>query len=330
MIIDVAYSQVLYPYKGEDTVVLRQVGDRFVLAVADGLSTRNGLAAARWVAQRLLVTDAADSVYSLFDDLTEALRRESACGDESETTLSCGILRKGDRSGTLVFDYFAIGDTPIWKVVRSGDDRYPYQRYLVHGGPYPAENARLYSTISLRDRSITGAVSFGSVVLGEAEVLVVCSDGLPEREVLVRDLGSERPKTLCSWLFADSPFTNESLDEVLADYQHRDVFVDDATIIAARLGRAAAAEESVKSMPATVDAPADSASVEDECTAGTITGQPEAASGSADPAGLPPPYPADTAVAEPKGQIAALLKSATHSGTPREKAEPRKGKRAKP
>ena len=275
MIFDIAWGQALHTHKGEDTVVVRPIGDGFLLAVADGLSTRNGLAAASWVADRLNLTNATDSIYSLYDNLAEALRKESPSADESETTLSCGLLRVGDRPGTLVFDYFAIGDTPIWKVVRSEDDKYPYQRYLIHGGPYPAESARLYSTISLGDRSITGAVSFGSVVVSESEVLVVCSDGIPEREMLVRDLSSMREKKLCSWLFANSHFTNESLAEVLADYQHRDVFVDDATIIAARLKRSADALESVNTVPAYADSRRTLIPDEEEHQAGMAVGPPE-------------------------------------------------------
>jgi serine/threonine protein phosphatase PrpC len=233
VIIEVACSQVPYPNKDEDAFVLREVGDHFILAVADGLSMRNGGAAARWVAEHIKTTTATDCIYALYDNLVDCLRHVDSGQTESETTLSCGILRRGNRPRTLVFEYFAIGDSPIWKLVESGDDRYPYQRYLVCGSPYPAENAKLYSTVSLQDRRITGAVTFGSVTLSEEEVLVVCSDGLPEREVLVRDLAREN--SLCRWLFGKAPYTNKSMQEVLSDYGSRDIFLDDTTVIAARL-----------------------------------------------------------------------------------------------
>jgi serine/threonine protein phosphatase PrpC len=233
VIIEVACSHVPYPNKDEDAFVLREVGDHFILAVADGLSMRNGGAAARWVAEHIKTTTATDCIYALYDNLVDCLRHVAPGQTESETTLSCGILRRGNRPRTLVFEYFAVGDSPIWKVVQSGDDRYPYQRYQVYGSPYPAENAKLYSTVSLQDRSITGAVTFGSVTLLEEEVLVVCSDGLPEREVLVRDLARE--KSLCRWLFGKTPYTSQSMQDVLTDYGSRDVFVDDTTVIAARL-----------------------------------------------------------------------------------------------
>jgi len=348
--IEVACSQVPYLNKDEDAFVLRQVGEHFILAVADGLSMRNGRAAAKWVAEHIETTTATDCIYALYDKLVACLQDVAPGQTESETTLSCGILRVGSRARTLVFEYFAIGDSPIWKVVQSGDGRYPYQRYLVCGSPYPAENAKLYSTISLQDRSITGAVNFGSVTLLEEEVLVVCSDGLPEREVLVRDLAREN--SLCRWLFGQSPYTNQSMQEVLSDYGTRDIFVDDTTVIAARLlkpERQHNEDMPLHAAEVTEISPPEKASVSgapipvEEVVANSVaehTGAPLEATASGVPvqeinadtvASFEPPIePPNYVESGRQKKLASLLSSPANSIKSPEKKKPQSGKAGKP
>ena len=187
---EIARAQIQQDGKGEDAYLVRRLdgnGMVQILAVADGLSLSGGKAAANWVInciKRLTEVETPRSIY-------KALRRElgrSRQVEESETTLTCGILRQvsdGD-DNFLRFEYFAIGDSPIWKVVL-GDSKYPFQRILVHGPPYPAETARVYSTLRLHKKDITGSVAFGVTEVALGEVLVVCTDGIPEREVFIRD-----------------------------------------------------------------------------------------------------------------------------------------------
>lgn len=238
--IDIACTQIDYPEKGEDTYVVRKVGNSYLLAVADGLSMDNGRAAARWAKEYLDGISHIQSARCIFDALKVALSNDPNEYERSETTLTCGILTESESSGglTLRFDFFAIGDSPIWKVVSTCDSKYPYQRYLIHGEPYPAETSKVYSTLRLKEREIKGVVSFGSVDLSVGEVLVVCSDGIPEREVMVRDLSatvqSNQPK-LCEWLFDSASYEDASLQNVLNGYRGRELLFDDATLIVARL-----------------------------------------------------------------------------------------------
>jgi len=240
---EIARAQIQQDGKGEDAYLVRRLdgnGMVQILAVADGLSLSGGKAAANWVInciKRLTEVESPRSIY-------KALRRElgrSRQVEESETTLTCGILRQvsdGD-DNFLRFEYFAIGDSPIWKVVL-GDSKYPFQRILVHGPPYPAETARVYSTLRLHKKDITGSVAFGVTEVALGEVLVVCTDGIPEREVFIRDFiarvdESSDKDGLCHWLFRQKRYSNHKLKRVLESYDTQGILFDDATIIAARL-----------------------------------------------------------------------------------------------
>jgi hypothetical protein len=119
------------------------------------------------------------------------------------------------------------------------DSKYPFQRLLIHGSPYPSETARVYSTLRLHERDIKGVVTFGAVEVALNEVLVVCTDGIPEREIFVRDLSDpakEEPDSpgLCRWLFQTELYDNSKLEKVLKDYDNSGILFDDATIIVAR------------------------------------------------------------------------------------------------
>lgn len=246
--VELAFAQVQRPGKGEDAFLVRPLDvehSRFLLAVADGLTMNGGKTAANWAIDCLrVITDATTvtNAREIFGLLKTALVSEVGQYEESETTLTCGILtHTGDSSGDFLrFDFFAIGDSPIWKVIL-GEGRFPYQRMSIHGGPYPAETARVYATLRLHTKDIKGLVTFGSVDVVQQEVLVVCSDGIPEREVFVRDLTrigkvpSDTNVGLCQWFFRQSPYRSYELAEVLDDYDRSGALFDDATIIAARL-----------------------------------------------------------------------------------------------
>jgi hypothetical protein len=239
---EIAGAQIQRPEKGEDAYLVRPLNDNgsaILLAVADGLSLNDGKAAAQWVIEHLRQTTATDNPRAILGELRSKLAGARQA-DQSETTLTCGIVRQmdGETAQYLRFDYFAIGDSPVWKVIE-GDSgsRYPFQRLSVHGPPYPAETARVYATVRLHLGDIRGTVTFGAVEIAAGEVLVVCTDGIPEREVFIRDLNAsgEDAPGLCKWLFQQLPYDNGSLAELLSSYERRGVLFDDATIISIRL-----------------------------------------------------------------------------------------------
>jgi serine/threonine protein phosphatase PrpC len=239
--VEIASAQIQRPDKGEDAYIVRSLddtGSAQLIAVADGLSLNDGRAAADWVINYLARITDADTPRKILEGLRQELS-QSQYTQQSETTLTCGILREvsTENHAFLRFEYFAIGDSPIWKVV-TGDSRYPFQRLLVHGAPYPAETARVYSTLRLQEKDIQGGITLGTIEIESGEVLVVCTDGVPEREIFIRDISNMESAgtiALCRWLFQASPYDNDKLAEVLAAYDKRGVLFDDATIITARL-----------------------------------------------------------------------------------------------
>lgn len=241
--VEVGAAQILLGNKGDDRYLVRVIEDEklYLLAVADGLSLNNGRAAAQWVIDFLKRT----SIIANPREMLRALRSELASVrgefEESATTLTCGLLSEQEIGAELIlrFDYFAVGDSPIWTLVK-GDEKHPYRRNLVHGPPHPAERGRVYATVRLHTGDVDGPVTFGAIELSAHEVLVVCSDGIPEREVFFPDrnlLDSESVARmdLCHMLFDWPPYTDDGLAEVLKAYDRGNVLFDDTTIIAARL-----------------------------------------------------------------------------------------------
>jgi len=240
--INIASAMIEFPDKGEDRILVRKLAGAYLLAVADGLTGDNGRAAAEWAKQFLEVTNNTESARDVFEALKSSLANESRTFEDSRTTLSCGILSETEKFGikSLQFDFFAIGDSPIWRLVRNRNGKHHYQRYLIHGGPYPAETSKVYSTLRLKEKDISGNVAFGSAEFGEGEVLVVCSDGIPERQVMVRDFDNTSetylPK-LCQQLFDPSRYHDAMLQTVLAGYEKSELLYDDTSIIVARLDK---------------------------------------------------------------------------------------------
>lgn len=228
--------------KNEDAGLAKQFGDRYLLAVADGLTHTAGGVAARAVIGVLKsfekIPKTARSLYRTWRAALPGLGE----APESRTTLTCGLLscRAGDGGTWLTLDFFAIGDSPVWRVVRApAGDRYTFQRYALHGGPYPAETGKVYGTVQPHHcEPVMGTVAFGRVEVPPGDVLVICTDGVPEREVFVRDhaeaLAGGMPSTLCHWLFSTAPYADDALETVLRGYAARGVLYDDATIIAIR------------------------------------------------------------------------------------------------
>lgn len=239
--VELAQANIPYPEKGDDAWCIRAIGDGvWLMAVADGLTMNAGGVAARWVIEHILQTEAHASSRTLFADLQRALVMKAEHDAASQTTLTAGVLTLlVDASGErLKFDFFAIGDSPILCLFQNGDD-FPYQRAEVHGPPYPAQPGRVYSTVQLAPAGIVGRVAFGSVEIGRGEVLMVCSDGLPQRSVFSRDFLSISRKSghmrLCDWLCGSEPYSDSRLEEILSGYSLRGDVTDDVTLLVARI-----------------------------------------------------------------------------------------------
>ena len=212
----------------------------WLLAVADGVSMSDGREAAQ-LAISILTNeiDVFDTARSVFEQFKVKLSNKTSKASKSATTLTCGLLREVQSFGVthLRFEFFAIGDSPIWKVIRAPDgDRYYFQRYIIHGTPYPAEKSKVYSTVCLDEEyKIKGPVFFGCTDISDDEVLVVCTDGIPEREVFVGDFRQRREDIgLCEFLFQSDNYNEKSIKKVLDNYNTHGLLYDDATIIAAR------------------------------------------------------------------------------------------------
>lgn len=253
MSIEIASAQLLRPDKCEDKVLVKILNDgRYLVAVADGLSLSAGRFASELVITILTAATEVTSARSIFEYLRTALIGMSGEHPESETTLTCALISEVDSFGVpyLRCEYFAIGDSPIWRVARAPiGDRYAFQRYLVHGPPYPGETAKVYATVrSRRDVDIKGSVAFGCVEIPSNEVLVICTDGIPEREIFGREQSmreplSDRRPLLCEWMFAEKEYDDNDAHQVLRTYDERGVLYDDATLVAVRLRMAAQAVE---------------------------------------------------------------------------------------
>jgi hypothetical protein len=242
--VNIASGCRLQAEKGEDAVLVRSEGDSHLLAVADGVSMSDGRVAANTVIDILRNAPRLDDARTVFADLLAALPR---AGDypSSATTLTCGVLRPvlADASPHLRFDFFAVGDSPIWRVVQlPAGGRYSFQRYVVHGTPYPSETAKVYATIRPHNLDpIAGSIAFGRVDIPISESLIICTDGIPERDIFAREQlnsGSEpngRPLTFCEWLFEPTVYDDKSVERLLENYDSRGLLYDDASLIVVRL-----------------------------------------------------------------------------------------------
>jgi hypothetical protein len=262
--LQLAFAAIPLDGKDEDASIIRRFGNRYLLAVADGLTQNSGQIAARAVIRSLEgIEGGRGDAHAVFARLRSALPGSGEAPD-SQTTLTCGVLSMKVRNGDacLVFDFFAIGDSPVWRVVRAPDgDRYSFQRYALHAAPYPAETSKVYGTLRPHHPdTIQGAVTFGCAEIPPGDVLVICTDGIPEREVFVRDQVQPRveeaPSNLCDWLFATEPYSNDTLEAALRGYAARGVLYDDATIIAARIAPPAKQKKREKTPRGSVSAAA--------------------------------------------------------------------------
>lgn len=239
-----------YPKKGEDRYLVFPLGenasDGFVAAIADGVSGNNGSIAANWVIatlERLVTAMSPDLVTAdaIYEGLLEALSQATTESDKhSATTLSCGVFKAIAGKSSMVFDFFALGDSPIWKVVPSASGEYKYQAHQVYCEIKPARQSAVYSSVGTSPYGISGRPYFGSVRVDAGETLLVMSDGLPMDTILWDDqLAKHRDSPyLLDLVMSRTSSGNASeslveLSDALAAYWRANLLIDDdASLVA--------------------------------------------------------------------------------------------------
>jgi hypothetical protein len=219
--------------------------DTYLLAVADGLTSENGGAASQWV------VDALDSIVrnsesgsltarTVFDALSQALHRDQIRGGlaESHTTLTCGIISAVESSEHLRFDFFAVGDSPVWKIVPARGEGLKFQAFMVYTGPVPGHQSHVYATVNLGAGSVDGSVYFGAVEVGPGESLLLASDGIPDTRIIWDDQDPKHNKKspqLGLRLLDPKPLGDNVLAGLLKAYDKRGLLIDDdASLIVVR------------------------------------------------------------------------------------------------
>lgn len=236
--------------KDEDAVFIYRLPDNvgLLLGVADGISTANGRQAARWIAQTMseLACDSGAGSWDarlLFEQFAKRLSDAALAArlTDSHSTLSCGIARSNLALATpfLRFEFFGIGDSPIWRVVRTATRTLRFQASIAYGPPVPSEMAGLYSWVNLGQGRVEGQVHFGSVDVQEGELLIVSTDGVPESRVLIddqdRDVNSPR---LIDRLMHAVEINDAMLWQLLQNYEQQKLLIDDdASLAVVRLAR---------------------------------------------------------------------------------------------
>jgi hypothetical protein len=243
------WAKACRPTRGEDRVFTFPLAGRraLLVGVADGVSSANGRYAAEWIEQTM--RDVANTAKGrvlgarkLFRIVSDALVVSDVLPItetmDSLSTLSCGIcrLRDDDGSPILRFEFFAVGDSPIWRFTRLVPPREPsFQASVVYDSPTPREQGLVYSFVSLLNRRIEGRPHFGAVELAEGEMLLVASDGVPEWRIFGEDqdpkYSSDSPKLIDRLLSAES-ITDELLEKALLEYDRRGMLIDDDASIA--------------------------------------------------------------------------------------------------
>jgi len=177
---------------------------------------------------------------TIFDALSTTLQRDQARGGlpNSHTTVTCGIVTLTYNCDHLRFDFFAVGDSPVWKIVPARGEGLNFQAFTVYMGPVPAHQSHVYATVDLQAGSIQGSVYFGSVEIGPGESLIVASDGIPDTRIIWDDQDPKRNRTspkLGLRLLNPKPLDNNVLAGILKAYDQRGLLIDDdASLIVVR------------------------------------------------------------------------------------------------
>jgi len=232
--------------KDEDAVFIHSLpaGGGLLVGVADGISAGNGRAASRWIAQtmaELAIEEGASrwDARQLFNRFAVRLASaaEASMLADSHSTLSCGIARALHAYPTPAFrfDFFGIGDSPIWRIVRPKTPNFGFQASVVYASPVPSEISGLYSWVNLGRGRVEGQVHFGSVDLDQGELLIVSSDGVPESRVLIDDQDRDNNRgspRLIDRLLRAAEIDDAMLLRILKDYDQQRMLVDDDASLA--------------------------------------------------------------------------------------------------
>lgn len=249
MVLEVSKACRLVEGKGHDRVVAVRMGAHegtYLTAVADGLTSEDGGSAAQWAVDTLARIagrdgrDRSPDAREVFNELSRHLADDARTAQlpDSHTTLTCGIVQQVDESRFL-FDFFGIGDSPVWKLVQPMGSGLDFQAFVVYGGPIPGEQGRVYSTLNLRNGSVDGSVYFGSASISKGEVLVLTSDGVPDVRIIWDDQDPKRGKfspKLGLRLLNQESVDHSLLGDMVAAYDKMHLLVDDdASLVVVRL-----------------------------------------------------------------------------------------------
>lgn len=248
MVPNLQCAKACRPFKGkdDDRVFIYRVSlpNSFLMGVADGISTARGRAAACWIETTMGAIAEERGVEQLdarglFDRFRNRLAEAAQATQlaDSLSTLSCGVGRFiGSGASTyLRFDFFGIGDSPIWRVVPCRDDTIVYQVSPVYSAPVPSALGTVYSWVNLGAGRIDGSVHFGSVDVNEGELLIVATDGLPESRMLFDDQDPERngrSPRLIEQLLRSLEIDDNLLLELIRAYDVERLLIDDDASLA--------------------------------------------------------------------------------------------------
>ncbi len=262
--LELQWGKACRPTKGQDRIFAHWLRDRHALlvGVADGVSSGDGETAATWLEEAIgriaYNANHAFNIHELFAQLKEELKKISpivAKGTVSQSTLSCGICEAfpNDRICAFRFDFFAVGDSPIWRVARiANGGELHFQANVVYAGALPAEIGRLYSYVNVSAGEIIGNVHFGSVEIADDELLIVASDGIPEWQIFAHDQdeqhGADSPK-LVELAFAETVLNDGFVKRVLSEYDAKRLLIDDdaSIVLVKSVGRSLIKSDLIKS-----------------------------------------------------------------------------------
>ena len=247
----IQWAKASLPAEGKDEDAVFAIGlqdkKRLLVGVADGISNANGRSAAQWIAKTM--NDLASkpqcvkwSIRELYTKMVQSLKNHVAEVDSqrSRSTLTCGFVSTVETSHgqKLRFDFFALGDSPVWVVRFVNRGSFRYQASVIYDAPVPSEMSVLYSWLDLEAQEISGHVHFGTVELDPDDLLMVMSDGIPEHILLMQDQEKERGNSpqMLDAIKESFVLNDEILNKLLMAYQDQHLLIDDdASAVVVRL-----------------------------------------------------------------------------------------------
>ncbi len=226
---------------GHDASATHREGDIVFVAVADGItSSDDPLKAAETAldcALNAFRAEPSQHLHSFVRRLKERLESAAANwtgGGSAEATLTAVVLQE-IKPGIVDAMFAAAGDSPIY-IAYPGPimDVYPdtFLTSQIHGKPIQVENSgRVYSFVDCSAGRIMGRLAAGTFQITAGELCILCTDGVPFNEYVLRDLrrggGSHR---FFNELVAGS--LKDATDRLFSRFQSEKALSDDATLVA--------------------------------------------------------------------------------------------------